>query len=270
MRHSKTNRTDFHPIILLVVFISVFILSCNQENSKKEFQNDKGQLISQEWYSLDKLKSETTYLKSDKSEYVYVAYNRDGRMIDSGRYVNDTITGFHKFYEDKTKLTHFENYKNGLLNGPHKAVYGGGVTSFEGYEKDGFPVGQWKFHYADGRMITYEYYDSTGRVKYFRKYDDKGNTVKIKGNGIISLHLGESVQDTIFGLAEIAVPDGCETLLKISIDNNTVFEKKATQARLPFYFNKSEKGNTIADFQLMITESKSGKNENYSLKKTMR
>jgi antitoxin component YwqK of YwqJK toxin-antitoxin module len=234
---------------LVSVLLSLF--SCNQKNSKKEFQNDKGQLIIQEWYSLDKLKSETTYLKSDKSEYVYVAYNEDGRMIDSGRYVNDTITGFHKFYEDKTKLTHFENYKNGLLNGPHKAVYTGGVTSFEGYHKDGFSVGQWKFHYPDGRMITYEYYDSTGKVKYFRKYDDEGNTVKITGNGIIGVFIQKPQTDTIKGIVEVAVPDNCKCHLKITGNENTIFENFVSQPRVSFSFVN---GDTVLDFQLIITK----------------
>ncbi|NOX47936.1 MAG: hypothetical protein GXO89_13255 [Chlorobi bacterium] len=267
MEHIKTNRANFHILFLLSVFVLFSLFSCNQKNPTKEFQNDKGQLIIQEWYSLDKLKSETTYLKSDKSDFVYVAYNKDGRMIDSGRYVNDTITGFHKFYEDKTKLTHFENYKNGLLNGPHKAVYTGGVTSFEGYHKDGLSVGEWKFHYPDGRMITYEYYDSTGRVKYFRKYDDESNTVKITGNGIIGVFISKSLADTLLGVAEVAVPDNCTTHLKITGNGKVVFENNVSQPRVPFSIVNA---NTNLNFQLIITENKTGKEEKYSFEKTIK
>jgi antitoxin component YwqK of YwqJK toxin-antitoxin module len=233
-------------------------------NSIKEFQNAKGQTVIQKWYSVDKLKSETTYLNPDKSDYIYVKYNQNGRLIDSGKYVNDTITGFHKFYEDKTKLMHFEHFKNGLLDGPHKAIYSGGVTSFEGFRKDGFPVGEWKFHYPNGGMITYEYYDSIGRVKYFRKYDDKGNTVKITGNGIISVSLPASMGDTLAGLVEVAIPDNCKVHLKITGKGNTIFENHVSHPRVSFSFVDEE---TVLDFQLIITENKTGKEEKYSFKK---
>ncbi len=269
MTQINSLRSNLPFSALLLVSIFVLLYSCNSGSDKKEFKNGKGQLVVQEWYSVDKLKSETTYLNSEKSDYVYVAYNENGRIIDSGRYVNDTITGFHKFFEDKTNLMHFERYENGFLNGKHKAVYSGGATSFEGYRKDGFLVGEWKFHYPDGRMITYEYYDSSGRVKYFRKYDDKGTTVKIKGNGIISVHFEnqDSVSQTIMGIAEVAIPDGCKTSLKIINSRNTVFEKQVTQPRVPFSLNTGKDNIDKLTFQLSIVENKTGKEETYSLEK---
>ncbi len=276
MMQIKTIAIKFHYSAWLIFPFLAFLFSCNQGNSIKEFQNDKGQLVVQEWYSVDKLKSETTYLKSDKSDYIYVAYNQNGWMIDSGRYVNDIITGFHEFYEDKTKLRHFEHYENGLLNGTHKAVYSGGITSFEGYRKDGFPVGEWKFHYPDGRMITYEYYDSSGRVKYFRKYDDKGNAVKITGNGIISVTFpkaSKTLSDTTISLVEIAIPDGCEVNLKITQTEtgteDIIFEKKVNQPRVPFSFISGKEGKTKLTFQLIITEKETGKEETYSVEKSI-
>ena len=264
MTQINSLRSNLPFSTLLLVSIFVLLYSCNSGSDKKEFKNGKGQLVVQEWYSVDKLKSETTYLNSEKSDYVYVAYNENGRIIDSGRYVNDTITGFHKFFEDKTNLMHFESYENGFLNGKHKAVYSGGATSFEGYRKDGFMVGEWKFHYPDGRMITYEYYDSSGRVKYFRKYDDEGTTVKITGNGIIGIFTLKSQTDTIKGVVEVAVPDNCKSHLKITGNENTIFENDVSQPRVSFSFVDKE---TILDFQLIITENKTGKEEKYSFEK---
>ena len=269
MMQIKTIVIKFHYSVWLLVSVLAFLFSCKQEKSTKEFQNDKGQLIVQEWYSVENLKSETTYLKSDKSDYIYVAYNQNGWMIDSGRYVNDTITGFHEFYEDKTRLRHFEHYENGLLNGTHKAIYSGGITSFEGYRKDGYLVGEWEFHYPDGRMITYEYYDSTGRILYFRKYDDEGNATKITGNGIIGIYISQSSDNTYRGIVEVAIPDNCKTNLKIiqkeNGRENTIFEKEVFQVNIPFSFNKTD--NTILNFQLNITEKKTGKEETYSSEK---
>ncbi|RLD57329.1 MAG: hypothetical protein DRJ05_09910 [Bacteroidetes bacterium] len=266
MAKIKSIKLNF-PFLTLLVAVAIFLFSCNQGNDKKEFQNEKGQLVVQEWYSVDKLKSETTYLNQELNDYVYIEYNENGRLIDSGRYVNDTITGFHKFFEDKTNLMHFEHYENGFLNGKHKAVYNGGATSFEGYRKDGFLVGEWKFHYPDGKMITYEYYDSTGRVKYFRKYDDEGKTVKIKGNGIISVAISNTLVDTSNGLVEVAIPDYCNIKLEISQNGNSVLEKQLTQKRVPFSFKPGEYGGGKLTFQLIITEEKTGKEEVYSLEK---
>ena len=62
-----------------------------------------------------------------------------------------------------------------------------GVTGFEGFRKNNLMVGEWKFHFSNGHPITYEYYDSLGAMKYFRKYDDDGNVLKVNGLGMIQI-----------------------------------------------------------------------------------
>ena len=267
MTRFKSSWSNYLFSALLLVSMFFILYSCNSGNDKKEFKNEKGQLVVQEWYSIDKLKSETTYLNSGKSDYIYVAFNENGRLIDSGRYVNDTITGFHKFFEEKTNLMHFEHFKNGVLNGKHKALYSGGATSFEGFRKDGFLVGEWKFHYPDGKMITYEYYDSSGRVKYFRKYDDEGKTVKINGDGIISVNISNPSEANPIGLAEVAIPDYCNVNLKITQKGSIVFEKQVIQPRVPFSLKAGNENIGKLNFQLSIVEKKTGKEETYSFEK---
>lgn len=270
---NQSSSIEKGKVLMAFMLISMLfsILSCNQSNHQKEYVNERNQLVIQEWYSLDNLKSETIYLKDDKSDYIYVSYNQNGRISDSGRYVNDTITGFHKFYEEKTKLMHSEYYKNGLLNGIHKAIYTGGISSFEGFRKDGFPVGEWKFHYPDGQMITYEYYDSVGRIKYFRKYDDKGNVLKINGNGIINIFTSGFFADSISGIVEVAQPPNCWINLKVSKKDHTgeltIFEKEVLKSRIPFAFWQGNRENFEILCYLSITEKETSKEETYSLEK---
>ncbi len=149
---------------------------------------------------------------------LFVSWSEDGQLMDSARYVNDTIEGLRKVYDNDAGLMHYETYHNGHLDGMHKAVYNNGVTSFEGYWKNYVKVGEWKFHFPEGNPITYEYYDSAGRIKYFRKYDEEGNVLKVEGSGLISVQANKSVVNPgeyVSGLIEAAVPPGCKTELHI-------------------------------------------------------
>ena len=197
----------------LLSFLLVLILfSCQHSYKQTEMINDKGQKVLQEWYAEGILKSLRTYLDEEKNEYVFVSWYEEGAMKDSARYIDDEVTGLRKHFDAAAWLMHFEEYDNGILNGIHKAVYKNGVTSYDGHRKNGLQTGEWKFHYPDGRPITYEYYDLEGSLLYFRKYDENGTVIKTTGNPIIKISqpsISIKAGDTINGIIDIANPLNC-------------------------------------------------------------
>lgn len=172
----------------LFLLLALFVVACKSSYKQSETVNDIGQKQIHEWYSDGILKSTLTYLSEDKSEYIYTTWYEGGALMDSARYVNDKVEGQRKYFDDASGLMHFEEYSNGEMNGIHKAVYKNGVTSFEGHRRNGLQCGEWKFHYPDGRPITYEYYDQEGKLLYFQKYDEEGKAIKSTGNPILDIY----------------------------------------------------------------------------------
>ena len=143
------------PLYLTAIFIVIQIALFSCKNKTTQDKDANGNIVVMEWYNKNKVKSVKTISGSNPNDFVYVEYTKDGTILDSARYINDTIEGTRKFYEEKTLLLHTENYHHGLLNGPHKAIYSSGVAGFEGFRKNNLMVGEWKFHFSDGHPITY-------------------------------------------------------------------------------------------------------------------
>jgi len=207
----------FKYLIFLFTGILVLFSSC-RNNQIEEFTDSEGNLVIKEWYNETEIKSITTYFNKDKTDFLFVTWSEEDQLMDSARYINDTIEGLRKVYDADAGLMHYETYHNGHLDGMHKAVYDNGVTSFEGFWKNYVKVGEWKFHFPEGNPITYEFYDSTGRLKYFRKYDEDGTVLKVEGSGLISVQAIKSVVNPgefVSGKIEAAVPPGCKTELSI-------------------------------------------------------
>jgi len=262
----EMKQFPFHYYSIFIVAL-ISLASCNNKITKETDQH--GNTVIKEWYNKSQVKSIKTILSKSVNDYIYILYDKDGRLLDSARYINDTLEGMRKFYEEKTTLLHTENYHHGLLNGTHKAIYSSGVTGFEGYRKNNLMVGEWKFHFVNGHPITYEYYDSTGVMKYFRKYDDNGNVLKVDGLGLIQVKSDpsklESTQ-TLFGFVEAAVPPGCTT--KFTIEKNN--EEQASEKYLEMKLEKpktdweiifAEPGQKKLKFKITITDNKTGKEE---------
>jgi hypothetical protein len=254
----------FYSIFLLAI---ISLPSC--KNTITTESDSAGNIVIKEWFNKNRLKSVKTILDENAGDYIYVVYNKEGFLLDSARYINDTLEGMRRFYEEKTTLFHTENYRHGLLNGPHKAVYKSGVTGFEGFRKNNLMVGEWQFHFADGHPITYEYYDSTGVMKYFRKYDNHGNVLKIEGLGMIRVKTDQSPLDstlTLYGYVEAAIPPECTT--SFTIENvksdqskeklfEMTLEKPATDWEITF----TEPGQINLKFTVTITDNRTGKKE---------
>jgi antitoxin component YwqK of YwqJK toxin-antitoxin module len=257
--------SSFYWSVLIVALL--FITSCKNRTTTET--DAQGNTVIKEWYNRKQVKSVKTILNQGLNDYVLISYDRNGKLLDSARYINDTLEGMRRFYEEKTTLLHIENYHNGFLNGIHKAIYNTGVTGFEGYRKNNKMVGEWKFNFADGHPITYEYYDSAGVMKYFRKYDDDGNVLRVDGIGMIQVKANTSSLDSIqiiSGFVEAAVPPESTTIFTIEniregkpqeIYLEMVLQKPKTVWEIKF----TESGQKKLKYTITITDNKTGKKE---------
>jgi hypothetical protein len=258
------KKLPFYSLLFIVV---IFFYSCKNRITQETDQS--GNTVMKEWYSKDQVKSIKTLVNNNPKNYTYISYSRDGSLLDSSTFVNDTLEGKRKFYEEKSGLYHFENYRHGLLHGIHKAVYKSGVTGFEGYRQNNLMVGEWKFHFENGHPITYEYYDSSGVMKYFRKYDDEGEFLKVNGLGMIQVKSDLSKLDSsliVYGFVEAAIPPGCKTQFTIESTNEGQLpvkylemnlEKPKTNWEIAF----TSPGQKNLKYLVTIVENSSGKKE---------
>ena len=250
-----------YPSFVILLFTILF--SC-RSGYHEESYDDNGNLVIKEWYDKHNLKSSTTYLNPNQEDYISAIWYRDGRLMDSARYINDTVDGLRKFYEEVTGLMHYENYNYGVLNGVHKAQYNSGVYSFEGFRKNNRMVGQWKFHYPNGNPITYEYYDSTGKLLYFRKYDEDGSVLKKIGKeliGVTTRKISISESENCTGFVEAAVPPGCETVLSIKEEipgqsPNEFFNVEMKNPKINWERKFDSPGNKNLKFTLKVKDKK--------------
>ena len=261
----------------LICFSVLFIAFSSCRNYTTKNYNDRtGNLEVREWYSRKHLKSSRVYIDKTLKNYIYISYYSDGKLKDSAMYLNDTVEGLRKYYEDGSGLMHSEHYVHGIMNGPHKAEYQSGVTSFEGYRKNNQKVGGWKFHFTDGKPITYEYYDSLGSLKYFRKYDNSGNVIITEGSGLVNVIPQRSVMqtgDTLRGIAEVAVPEGSETILEIEDKSASRItpQKKSivlNHSRCRWYWVFNDSGSKKLSFTVRIVDKKSGSEETSGIEKS--
>jgi len=262
MKHKKIANT-----ILLFMFILLFT-AC-KHNTIEEFTDKDGNQVIREWYNKSHIKSIKTFTNPERTSYRYMEFYRDGLLKDSAVFIEGRINGLHKFYDASSGLMHFENYKNGVLNGPQKAVFSSGISSFEGYRKDNNKVGEWKFYYPDGNMITYEYYDSTGRLKYLKKYDQDGSILKTDGSGLIDVVLQRTdfkLQEPVEGYAIVAIPFGCS--IRLSIKDLTegaiakpFFDKQIVESPVFWAKTFNSTGTKKLLFTLILTDDQTGEKE---------
>lgn len=245
--------------------VIVFVISACSSTEKKEYTNQQGQKVVEEWFTGTDLKSRIIFNSSDSSDYLFCSYYENGELEDSVRYVNHQFEGGRLYFDQANGLRHSETYSNGIMNGAHKAVYKNDITSFEGYWINGNKVGEWQFHYPDGRPITYEFYDSVGRVLYFRKYDDKGEVKDVKGSAIIGvssrtdLKPGAVVMNLI-----VANPPGSEILIKVLDESSDILcDKKVDAVYTSCSFVLPETEIKHVKIQLHVLDIKSDHIETY-------
>lgn len=249
-------------------FMFILLFAGCKQNTVEEFTDKDGNLVIREWYNKSQIKSIKTFTNPEQTNFRYMVFYKDGLLKDSAVFVNGRVTGLRKYYEVSSGLMHLEHYQNGLLNGPHKAIFSSGISSFEGYRKDNNKVGEWKFFYPGGKMITYEYYDSTGNLKYFRKFDQDGQTLKTDGSGLIDIGLQKTdfkLQEVISGNALVAMPDGCSVYFTIndlsSANSQPLFEKQIVKSPFQWDVIFETPGEKKLQFSLLIKDDKTGEQE---------
>ena len=249
----------------LFSILITFIISACSSVEKREYTNQQGQKVIEDWFNESSLKSKTTFNSTDSSDYVSISYYENGELKDSARYVNKQLDGLRLYYDQASELFHSETYSNGIMDGAHKAVYKNNFTSFEGYWVNGYKVGEWQFHYPDGRPITYEFYDSLGRVLYFRKYNEKGEVMDVNGSAIIGISARTDLKPGAVVLNLIvANPPGGEVSVKI-LDkrSNILCSKKVDAVYANCSFVLSEAENKKVNIQVNILDLKSGHEEKH-------
>ncbi|MCB2221230.1 MAG: hypothetical protein KQI35_12605 [Bacteroidetes bacterium] len=205
-------------ILHIVILCLIMTWGCNQI-TRVQYTDETDHQVEEERYGNGQLKSQTYLLNSQGTDYIYTSYYEDGTLMDSMVYKNNKLEGTRVYYDQAIGLKHIENFADGIMQGENKAIYNSGEISYAGFRHNGEKAGEWQFHYPDGRPITYEFYDSTGRLKYFRKYNESGSYQNSNGDVLIDAFLTHEriqVQDTVLLTLVTAVPPGCTTSIELS------------------------------------------------------
>jgi len=269
-KKNSLNRFIYHISIAIGTVVLLSGLNSCKPDLHKEYLNEKKQVVNEVWYTKHQIKSRTVFLTNDKSKYTIISYYEDGTLMDSATYVNQAIDGLRIYHDQPNDLTFIENHKNGTLNGPHKAVYANGVANFEGFRKNGFMVGEWEFHYPEGIPITYEFYDSTGRIIYLRKYDSNSNPLSTEGDGLISVVKLNSSNEKMLKFEVVAsIPPGCESSLEIKNMTNSIHQSILKDVRSIIEVDKRFSQETELEFSLSLKETASGRIQVFEKKLTI-
>jgi hypothetical protein len=260
---------------LFLIFLLLTLLAGCRQKTSSQLTTQSGDLVLEEYYSNGQLKSSKLFYNEAQSDYLYTAYYENGDLMDSVTFYNNVPEGKRIFFEQATGLKHIEYYENGLLEGINMGIYENGVKNYEGFRKAGQKAGEWIFRNPEGVSLTYEFFDSTGRLVYFRKYDERGNYQKSNGAVLIHAYLTENhiqPDDSVHAVITAAVPPGCESKLTILMDGDqtdeeTIISEILKAPRNGFEFHVGEPGDYKVLFHLVVTDMSSGKAEESKVEK---
>jgi hypothetical protein len=262
---------------LFLIFLLLTMLTGCKQRTSSQHTTQSGDLVLEEYYSNGQLKSTKVFYNEAQSDYLYKAYYENGELMDSVSYYNNLPEGKRTFFDQASGLMHTEYYKTGLLEGINMGIYKNGVKNYEGFRKTGNKAGEWIFRNPEGVNLTYEFFDSTGRLVYFRKYDERGNYQKSNGAILIHTFLSENLiqtGDSVHAGITAAVPPGCESKLTIFVDGDhtaedTVHSEILTAPRNQFGFQMREPGDYKVIFHLVVTDNSTGKAEESKVEKNI-
>ena len=263
------------PTILWIFIIAVFTNACHN-TSKNEFTNSDGNLVVEELFSNDQPKIRTIYLNKEKTDYILTTYYESGEVMDSARYKDGIVVGKRVYYDREGDLLHVEHYKNGILDGVNKGIYGDGTTSYEGFRVAGKKAGEWIFHYPDGGPITYEFYDTTGKLLFFRKYDETGRFEKTNGQPFIFIHDVASPSPDGTYLVHFVVVDPPLSSNRVEVidpsirdSGNIIGSSRIKTVRSEVPVSVSESGNKSLEFFFRSENIKTGEVQQFSQTRTI-
>lgn len=177
--------------VLILVSVSLFLLSCNQDGPYKEY-HDNNQLR-EEGTFLNGKKEGAFKIYDDNSNLIeYGVYKEDKKVernkakrqyfrngvIKSEKFINQNnqFTGIHKFWHDNGVLEYETPYKNGVLHGRQKGWNYDGELSMDVIDFNGEQVIAFMLCTdigRDGEKYTYdkrEYIKNGGERRHYQLY----------------------------------------------------------------------------------------------------
>jgi hypothetical protein len=167
-------------LLLFTLIFSSMLIGCN--NSPKD------KLIVLSKYPNKNI--HTAINSISDSVFVYLIYFEDGSIKDSLPYKNGRLEGIaREYYIDNTTgpTKYYTSYVNSVPNGPARGFYNTGEIRWAGYAYGLNYIGEMIYYFKSGKISAYSYYNDYGEEKFFRKYNEAGDSLQEVGDFIISL-----------------------------------------------------------------------------------
>ena len=170
-------------ISILLASIFIVLAACNNGNHKKVIIKDASGYFREEYMvTNDSIK-----------DGVYKKYYGNGVLWDSCYYVNDTLQGKRKIYDDNAVLEIIENYKNGVLDGEYLVLYPNGNIKQRQFFKNNVLTDTSYVYYKNGILKEKVCMKNNLENGPFEEYYPDG-TLHWRGQYLN----GDNEQDTLF------------------------------------------------------------------------
>lgn len=127
--------------LVIILFIS-FTSTVFSQKMKKEYYEDG-----------TSLKSIGKADKDGNRIGKWVFYDRNGKLLRKGKYVNNKKNGKWKFYYENGNRMGFTHYKHGEFTGKRKSYYDTGVIKLSEKLNKGHTVGKRKHYDKNGKRV---------------------------------------------------------------------------------------------------------------------
>ncbi|MGV6861322.1 MAG: toxin-antitoxin system YwqK family antitoxin [Putridiphycobacter sp.] len=157
------------------------------------------------YYKSGNVQSKINFVNGTKAAYANLYHESSGRIMAKGKYVNEQkdslwlyfdnvgqlksqewYTGgklngqrviYYEPFNGQYRVSRFEYYKNGVLDGQFKEYYPNTKLKAEGVYKDGFLSGIVKYYHPNGKIQKVERYAHNVKHGWWVFYDEKGQSV---------------------------------------------------------------------------------------------
>jgi antitoxin component YwqK of YwqJK toxin-antitoxin module len=127
-------------------------------------------------YDIDGHLTETGVYRNGKKEGLWLGYNEQGFVVDSGRYFNDHLRGTRMKWYDNGIPRDSINF-DGAGNGVQISWDEDGSFASAGYwMQDTLKTGRWKYYFPDGHLKATEDYNN-GKLAVCNCYTEKGEPI---------------------------------------------------------------------------------------------
>lgn len=119
------------------------------------------------------MKGRYTRLYPMVSDGEFSFYLGNGLLESKRLYANDQPAGQWIYYDSSGKAVIWEQYRNGVLDGPYKKIYDD-ESYLEGQMKDGFRTGVWKAYHTNKRLAMEAGWKDGKMNGMFKRWDEQG------------------------------------------------------------------------------------------------